>query len=171
MTIANTTTAAPNSAAALTASPSATDGLAANLVPDSARLSFLPRHFGPRRYLKGENAVYNWMGALCPDYRGGYWEFLELSNGSFYMRPVDCPPRACPPGTTSASLPHRMLVRVESNSFEGDVSADAAGIIATLFALNHLVCGGAEELTDKYYALREFALRHPENTSILGAID
>ncbi|MBL8345294.1 MAG: antirestriction protein [Rubrivivax sp.] len=172
MTIANTATAAPDSAAALPASPAAAaQGVEARLVADSARLGFLPKHFGSRRYLKGENAVYNWMGALCPEYRGGYWEFLDLSNGSFYMRPTDCPPRACPPGATSATLPHRMLVRVEGNGFEGDVSADAAGIIATLFALNYLVCGGAEELTDKYYALREFALRHPESASILGAID
>ncbi|MCW5631939.1 MAG: antirestriction protein [Rubrivivax sp.] len=175
MTIANSAAAGPNSAAASLTSPAATEGVVAGLVPDSARLGFLPKHFGSRRYLRGEIAVYNWMGALCPDYRGGYWEFLELSNGSFYMRPADCPPRAappgCPTGASAAARPHRMLVRVESNGFEGDVSADAAGIIATLFALNYLVCGGAEELTDKYYALREFALRHPESASILGAID
>jgi hypothetical protein len=171
MTIANTATAVPNSAAALPASPAAAEGVAARLVADGSRLGFLPKHFGSRRYLKGEIAVYNWMGALCPSYRGGYWEFLELSNGSFYMRPTDCLPPACPPGAASATLPHRLLVRVESNGFEGDVSADAAGIIATLFALNYLVCGGAEELTDKYYALREFASLHPESTSILGAID
>lgn len=172
MTIANTTIiAAPNSAAVSPASPAAALGVVASLVADSARLGFLPKHFGSRRYLKGENAVYNWMGALCPGYRGGYWEFLELSNGSFYMRPTGCPPQACPPGAPSATLPHRMLVRVESNGFEGDVSADAAGIIATLFALNYLACGGAEELADKYYALREFALDHPESASILGAID
>lgn len=171
MTIANTATAAPDSAAALPASPAAAQGVVASLVADSARPGFLPKHFGSRHYLKGENAVYNWMGALCPSYRGGYWEFLELSNGSFYMRPTDCQPRAFPPGAPSATLPHRMLVRVESNGFEGDVSADAAGIIATLFALNYLACGGAEELADKYYALREFALDHPESVSILGAID
>lgn len=184
MTIANSAAAVPNSAADLPptpsppTSPAAAEGVVASLVPDGERLGFLPKHFGSRRYLKGENAVYNWMGALCPDCRGGYWDFLELSNGGFYMRPADCPPRAsppgCPPGASAAARPHRMLVRVESNKsngFEGDVSADAAGVIATLFALNYLVCGGADELTDKYYALREFALGHPESAAILGAID
>jgi hypothetical protein len=62
-------------------------GIAARLVPDPERMGFLPKHFGSRRYLQGENAVYDWMRRLCPDYTGGFWDFVELSNGGFYMRP------------------------------------------------------------------------------------
>jgi hypothetical protein len=32
--------------------------------------------------------VYAITGSIADDYDGGYWEFYELSNGGFYMPPI-----------------------------------------------------------------------------------
>lgn len=132
-------------------------GIVARLVPDHERMGFLPRHFGSRRFLQGENAVYDWMRRLCPDYTGGFWEFVELSNGGFYMRP-----------SKDSTYMH---LCVDGNGFDRPVSADAAGIIVTLFALNSLLWAGAQDLAKADDALREFAFAHAEGRSILRAID
>lgn len=124
-------------------------------VPGNRRTAFLPRVFG-RQYVRGEATVYNWMGALCAAYRGGFWDFVELSNGSFYMR---------------LSTDKRFQVQVEGNGFDGELSADAASILACLFALNHLLHAGREELIDAYEGLRDFAFEHAEAKALMQAID
>lgn len=119
-------------------------------------MGFLPRHFGPR-FLTGEAAVYVAMQRLCPDYDGGFWDFLDLTNGGFYMRlRVDDDLRIAVP---------------DGNGFDGVLSADAAGIVATLFALNHLAWQGAPAMVQAYDRLRAYAEQHPECGSILAAID
>lgn len=137
--------------------PHTTDpGITATLVPDHERLGFLPSLFG--RYLfRGESSVYAWMSHLSRDYTGGYWQFMRLSNGSGYLVPT-CAAR---------------LRLVCDNGYEGEVSADAAGLVATLYAVNHLANHtGDAPLIDRYHALREYALDvHPEAAAIARAID
>ena len=77
----------------------------------------------------GEPLVYAWLDRLSADYNGGQWDFFELSNGGFYMAPV---------------MPGPLRIDVHGNYYSGTVSADAAGVIATLFALGQL----AAEVTD-----------------------
>lgn len=127
----------------------------ATVVPGDDRLGFLPRVFG-RRFMQGEAAVFNWMRSLCSQYNGGYWDFVDLSNGGFYLRLVYDKP---------------MALRVEGNGFSGELSADAASIVASLFAINELLFAGAHELDDAYYALRDYAIKHAEGAQILSAID
>jgi len=66
------------------------------------------------------------------------------------------------------------------NGFDGEVSAEAAGIIATLYALNALIWElyirnphhtGRELLQQKYDDLRNFAGQHAEAAEIYRAID
>lgn len=65
-----------------------------------------------------------------------------------------------------------MRLIVEGNYFDEVVSADAAGIIATLFALNDLACETrCDWIIALYYALLDFAREHPEEGSIMQAID
>ena len=54
-------------------------------VPESERIQVLPRHFR-RHMLTVEGAVYDFMHNLSADYGGGFWKYVELSNGGFYMR-------------------------------------------------------------------------------------
>lgn len=132
-------------------------------VPETARMAFLPRVFGSRLMLQGEVAIFDWMGTLCPSYHGGLWEFIDLSNGGFYMR-----------WDTSAE---KVDVVVDGNGYRGQLSPDAASVVATLFALSHLQMGlqllpaDTDRLSDAFYALREFAIEHAEAREILGAID
>jgi hypothetical protein len=92
----------------------------ASLVADNHRLTFLPSYFGPRLMMRGEALVYAWLRRLSEDYDGGYWNYYTLTNGGFYMAPKP---------------DKRLRVEVDGNGFSGEMSADAAGIVATLFAL------------------------------------
>jgi hypothetical protein len=125
-------------------------------IPNDERLQALPRHFG-RHMLKVEYAVYAFMRRLSSQYTGGYWNYLELSNGGFYMAPThDAPFSIC----------------VDTNGYEGQMSADAAGITACLFALSHLSFQIQHEtIASHFHLLRDFALEHAEASAILGAID
>jgi hypothetical protein len=84
-------------------------GITATLVPDNRRLEFLPLHFGVRSMIKFETSVYGWMGNLCPEYHGGYWNFMELSNGGAFMFP---------------SGVDRFELKVDGNGFDATVSAE-----------------------------------------------
>src|SRR3546814_6505276 len=57
------------------------------------------------------------ISKLSADFTGAYWHFYTLSNGGFYMAPGDQP---------------QYRLEWDGNGFSGDVSADAAGLIATL---------------------------------------
>lgn len=133
----------------------------ARRVLDQHRSAFLPRVFGTAYVQRGEVAVYNWMRRLCADYSGGYWQFYDLSNGGFYL--------ALDPGTKPDA---RLQICVRcGNDFEGELSYDAAGVVATLYAVNELIWSGAEHLYDAYYFLRDFAAEHAERKLILAAVD
>jgi hypothetical protein len=125
-------------------------------VPHHARLAALPTHFG-RRMMIFENTVYDLMRDHCAEYQGGYWEFYELSNGGFYMAPQL----------------GRLMVNVASNGYEGEMSADAAGITACLFACSLLSFryDGDAAFAQHFHWLRDFALDHPEAEEILRACD
>ena len=106
--------------------------------------------------LRVEDAIYSFMRFLVSDYRGGLWHFCELSNGGFYMTPEM----------------QTSQVRVKPTDFEGRMSADAAGIIACLFAFRYLsVETRSDVLVRHYYLLRDFALEHSEAKEILAAVD
>jgi hypothetical protein len=125
-------------------------------IPDGERLQMLPRHFG-RHMLTVEYAVYAFMRKLSSEYVGGYWSYLALSNGGFYMAP---------------SHDTDFNVSVDTNGFQGQMSADAAGITACLFALSHLSFQIQDEcIASHFHQLRDFALDHAEASAILAAID
>ena len=121
-------------------------------------MAFLPRLFGPRLFLIGEHAVYGFMDQLSPvDYNGGLWEFYELEGEPLYLAP------------TSRS---RFHLSWDGNCYEGEVSADAAGIIATLFAFSHLSFRhDAVELSEGFARLYAYAAEHPQAREIFQAID
>lgn len=135
--------------------------IAIHLVADKDRFTFLPSLFGYRFMVRGEELVYQWLDALTEDYTGGYWHFYALTNGGFYMAP---------------STRKRMRLEVGGNGFSGEMSSDAAGLVATLFALGQLAAESQSDrcvdaLIDRYYLLRDFSAIHPERRAILQAID
>lgn len=131
-------------------------------VPESTRLAFLPKHVGTGFVLiEFESTVYGNLASMCDAYRGGYWEFYELSNGGFYMAP---------------RLEHELTLDCPGNGFNGSVSADAAGIVATLYTLSqmsHKYVGKpvGNRCADNYHRLLAFVDGHPQARSIFSAID
>ena len=108
--------------------------------------------------LRLEPTIFDMAGRLALEYRGGYWEFNALSNGGFYMSP-----RSTAVSDVSSE-----------NGFEGQMSAEALGIAACLYAYSHLSFGGgafAETCADQFHLLREYAMDHAEARAIVAAID
>ena len=129
----------------------------ATLVPEDQRLSVLPDTFGFAQMLRAEALTYGWMSKLSIDYTGGYWHYYKLDNGAFYMAP---------------SEEKRWRIAVHGNGYEGTVSADAAGIIATLFMIGQLAGElQTDAIAELYHALLDFATEHAEQAAILSAID
>jgi hypothetical protein len=130
-----------------TESNSETRKIEAYEISHHARLGALPRHFGCYM-MTFEGLVYDLMREFSPEYTGGNWRYMELSNGSFYMTP---PQRT-----------YRLTVR--SNGYEGEMSADAAGITVCLFSYSLLSFKypGTDVFTRHFHRLRDFAMGHAE---------
>ncbi|SFT84216.1 antirestriction protein [Paraburkholderia aspalathi] len=135
---------------------SKTHGITATIVPDERRIDILPRYFG-RHMIRAEVAVYTAMSSLCDTYHGGFWDYIELSNGAFYMSPRKDGPLA---------------ITCDGNGYDGEMSSDAAGIVATLFALNAMAWSTEDaSFTDLYHRLLAFVPSHAESREIFAAID
>lgn len=143
-----------------TATPDLLSGVTATLVAPSDRGATLPKLFGAQGQIVFENFVYDLMAAQAVGYNGGFWDFLKLSNAGFYMRPQ-------PPKATGK---WRFCVR--GNGYEGDLTADAAGIVVCMAAYSHLSFRYPRFVFgDHFHLLRAFALDHPEAGEIIAALD
>ena len=135
------------------------DSISSHLVPESDRIDFVDKLFGIHFPLKLESTVVCFVEQLAaPTYNGGYWHFFALSNGGFYMAPQT-----------------DTIFKVNAdNGFSGQLSGDALGITACLYAYSHLSFGDgafAETCSQQYHLLREYMFGHAEVKVILGAID
>jgi hypothetical protein len=137
--------------------------ISAAIVPGNKRVSFMARHLGPEPFetIRREAVVYAYMRNLSPDYRGGAWSFYELSNGGFFMAP---------------DHPANLHIQVNGNGYSGEMSAQAAGIVVTLFAVNHFAfemmeTDRGEMFANAYYSLLSFSREHVEGPEIAAAID
>ena len=128
------------------------------LVPENQRMAITERLFGIHFPLHLEPVIYGITDRMAECYSGGLWEFYTLSNGGFYMAP-------------SSDDVFRVTC---DNQFEGDLSADALGITACLYAYSHLSFSNgrfARVSACHYHRLREFMFEHTEVREILGATD
>ena len=128
------------------------------LIEESDRVTHTAALFGFHFPLHLEPLVYATADRLSGDYTGGFWNFFTLSNGAFYMAPT---------GETTFHV-------TCENGFDGELSADAFGITACLYAYSHLSFSGmliADVCAQQYHGLREYALRHPEAEGIMAAVD
>lgn len=135
-----------------------TSNITRHLVAEQERINHTAKLFGLNFPMRLEPAIFNIAANLASEYNGGFWEFYKLSNGGFYMAPVS---------------DKKFSVSCE-NGFEGELSADALGIVCCLYAYSHLSFGEgafAETCAEQYHLLREFALDHPEVGCIMQAID
>ena len=96
------------------------------LIKESDRVNHTAALFGFHFPLHLEPLVYAMTERLSADYRGGYWHFYQLGNGAFYMAPDE----------------DTVFHVVCENGFDGQLSADAFGITACLYAYSHLALSG-----------------------------
>lgn len=127
-------------------------------VQAATRVKLTSTLFGLNFPLRLEPCIFGIASRLSSDYRGGYWQFHELSNGGFYMAPEQAAP-----------------FQVEAdNGFSGLLSPDAFGITVCLYAYSGLSFAGdafAEVCAEHYHWLRNFALGHAEAGGIMAATD
>ncbi|GGB11630.1 antirestriction protein [Brucella endophytica] len=132
----------------------------ATLAPQDRRERFLPTLFGNRLPLLivAENAVYTFMQQLSPrDYGGGLWNFYEHEGQPLFLAPTSRP---------------RFRIEGEITEYRGEVSAETAGIIATLFTFSHLSFRYESDLLARGYGrLYTYSTGHPEASEIFQAID
>ena len=129
------------------------------LIPEDQRLDFTANLFGAHFPLKIELVIYGITDRMSEAYSGGYWQFYSLDNGGFYMAPEDS-----------------QIFQIScDNCWTGQLSADALGITACLYAYSH--CSFSKDETfgrlcaQHYHLLRHYMYEHPEVAAILGAID
>lgn len=139
-----------------------TEIILATAVADQDRMEFLPKYFGVRQMLQGEEAIYQAMRRLAPAYTGGAWDAFELSNGGFFMAPRQS---------------GRVQMSNAMNFSDENVSPAAAGIVVTIYALTDLMelrrddDSVTEKLIEHYHQLREFAAEHAEAAQIGALLD
>jgi len=131
---------------------------AATIVPEDRRELFLPTLFGLPLLIVAENSVYSLMERLSPrDYGGGLWNFYEIGTQPLFLAPTSKP---------------RYRIESEITEYRGEVSAEAAGIIATLFAFSHLSFRFESDfLANGHERLHRYLDGHPEASAIYRAID
>ncbi len=124
-------------------------------VPASARLATFPEQVPGFRHF--EPLLYDTMSQLCADYTGGYWHMYLLDNGGFYMAP---------------DFDGTMTLTCSGNYFSGEMTPDAAGIVACLFAFSSFAWRTQNPRHGElFHLLRHYACEHDESQLILAAID
>ena len=136
--------------------------ITARYISENARMNFMPAAFRGD-FFRADHFIQSFLNRYAKDYQGGYWEYLQASNGAFFMEA---------PQPLWLSLP---------NYFEGECSAREVGIIVCLYAYSYF-CGLAyeegkaelnETMANRYHLLREYVntLENESQNRIYRAID
>ncbi|HCB3267936.1 TPA: antirestriction protein [Citrobacter amalonaticus] len=139
-----------------------TNPLIATLLPDEQRIGFWPQYFGSiPQWITLEPHIFAWMDRFCADYCGGIWNFFTLSNDGAFMAPE-------PDGDDD----EKWALFNPMNGNGAEVSTEAAGIAVCLMAYSHhAMRTECDAMTEHYYRLRDYALNHPECSTIMHIID
>lgn len=129
------------------------------LIPEEQRMAHTAQLFGAHFPLVIEPVVYGITERMAEAYSGGYWQFWRLDNGTFYMSPEG---------------DRIYLIRCD-NGWSGELSPDALGITACLYAYSHCSFSRDEAFgqtcAQHYHRLRDYMADHAEVASILRATD
>lgn len=113
----------------------------------------------------GQNLLDYFIATLLPEPPAGPWYGSTLPNGGYFVRPVA----------------NEVLQVQSTNGLMATVSAEAAGMVVTLFAMATVLeqvyrpdatpTADQYRLDERYYLLRDHALAHPESQVIMDLID
>jgi Antirestriction protein len=134
------------------------------LIAEDQRLSHTAKLFGAHFPMVIEPVVYGITGRMAESYNGSYWSLYEISGPDWLA-----------PGFYMAPEGDQIFQVSCDNYFTGELSADALGITACLYAYSHLSFSKDKVfgmlMADHYHRLRSFMFEHPEVAAILRAID
>lgn len=149
------------------------------IVPDENRMRYITELFFTPL---GESMVMNWLSQHS-DYDGGYWNYFVIPECAEGKIAPHTHARLETTGYMAPEFDGTYKMCVPGNYFEAGVSADAAGIIATLMILN-VLSWKTSEMGEKYArtcqllierqdALKDYIsiIKHPEAHLIYRAID
>lgn len=89
------------------------------------------------------------------------WNFYLLSNGGAFMVPE-----------ADNNTDEKWVLLNSMNGNSGELSAEAAGIAVCLMTYSHhAMRTECDAMTEHYYRLRDYALNHPECSTIMHIID
>jgi hypothetical protein len=125
--------------------------------------SILPYH---KRIFDFKHGVSHILPSICSSFSNeDGWGFYSLSNGGFYMKPL-------------SDKCFHISGKINSyDSYKGEVTADAFGVILSLLSINSLIFyayGSVQEeaaLIEKYCQLKDYTYQHAERKKILSYID
>ncbi|EGI8540421.1 antirestriction protein [Salmonella enterica] len=150
------------------------------VIDDNERLDFIPALFFTPT---ADNMIASWLRQHS-DYDGGFWNYWIISQGiGGNVAPNKIIFTTTQTGYIAPAGEQRYNMCIPGNYFESEVSADAAGIIATLMIMNWLSWQAADMGAEyanvcKYLVARQDALKdyvsliqHPERGLIWRAID
>lgn len=129
-------------------------------VRGSERKNFLPKKIG-RYSVIFENFVYDKAKILCEKYKGGFWDFIELSNGGLFLELTG----------------YDNILLSSPNGFEKKVSAETFSVIVCLFALADFLWWlddrgeDTQVVEDLYSFLEDYAYSLPTSSEIRSALD
>ncbi|WP_419894716.1 antirestriction protein [Proteus faecis] len=131
----------------------------ANRVPVLERQDFWQTLFGTvKGFATFEVVIFTIMGQFCEEYTGGYWEYCTLPNGGAFIYP---------------DLDHEKLTLFNMhNGNEAVLSPEAAGVAVCLMLYSQWSFRTESEvLVERFYQLRDYAIKHPESSAIFHLID
>jgi len=144
------------------------------------RLYFIVGLFGFRQ---GQAMADDWMRTYVTNYDGGLWDFWEIKSGYSAKTGPHITLTTSTTGYISPPGDRTYNVCIPGHHFEAEMSADAVGIIATLYVLNQLswrtfdmgeryieLC---RYLVEKQDSLMDYIdiVQHAERELIYSAID
>jgi len=139
----------------MTAAENTAPIIISHLVPEHRRMSCVFRSFG-RFAVQVEQYAQATMRESCAAYNGGLWDYYELSNNGFFMAPT----------CAEAYQVSR------ANYFEGELSAQAVGIMVSLAGILTTWCRSEVDLLGiRYESLIDYARAQPEWSLIRAALD
>ena len=122
---------------------------------ETERMDFLPSRLGNATHLF-ESHLFSWAEQTAKNYDGGYFDFVELGNCSFYWAPSDYKIYDCEniAGKTA------------------DVKNDVIGLFATCAALADISWHVTDDrILQNYEAVRAFIALHPEHRTLWRLMD
>ncbi len=58
--------------------------ITARYISENARMNFMPAAFRGA-FFSADHFIQSFLNRYAKDYQGGYWEYLQASNGAFFM--------------------------------------------------------------------------------------